>query len=82
METRKYSYKKMTVVGRTRTGKRKNIKIETLEKQRLLTFWIVNVYNAFFKQGIVNSPCSLAWLSSFSSPSSINSYEKEKNHQN
>ena len=53
------------VIGRTKTGKRKNIKIETLEKQRLLTFWIVSVYNAFFKQGIVNSPCSLAWYLHF-----------------
>jgi hypothetical protein len=40
-ETRKYSthsHKKMAVVGRTKTGKGENIKIETLEKQRLLTF--------------------------------------------
>jgi hypothetical protein len=55
----------MVVVGRTETGKGKNIKIEMLEKQRLLTFWIASVYNAFFKQGIVNSPCSLAWYLHF-----------------
>ena len=37
----------MAVVGRTKTGKGKNIKIEMFKKTKFTDFWIVSVYNVF-----------------------------------
>ncbi len=77
----KYSYKKMAVVGRTKTGKGKNIKIEMLEKQRLLTFQIVSVYNAFLSKELLTLLARLLDIYIFFAIV-YKFHEKEKNYQN